>query len=94
MSKRIRYVAGPIPDSFVSLQVFSNGKGREFKTMIEPGGKTGMVVEPDGTVVDKVSGTSSHKTKIALKEALSKLGAVFEKEERVRSAKSSGTGES
>ena len=85
MSTRIRYVKAS--DGVVSMQVLkSHTTGTEYKTSISTDGKTGKVTRmSDGEVVKKVSGTSAHKTKIALKKALKELGVVFLNEKRVRS---------
>lgn len=95
MSTRIRYINGPNIGELTSLRIFSNDKGREFKARIFHGGKSGAVLDAvDDSIVDTVTGTSSHQTKIALKEALSRLGVNFGAESRVRSSKDASSSSS
>lgn len=78
--KRIRYVKTP-EGNWVSLQTISGSNG-DYKTMISADGKTGAVISADGSVVKTVTGTSAHKTKIAVKVQLESLGVVFNREKR------------
>lgn len=88
MSTRIRYAANP-DGSLECLQILKgHTSGIEYKTLISPDGRDGYVLEmPTKAVRMMVTGTSSHKTKIALKRALKALGVVFLNEKRTSKEK-------
>lgn len=66
----------------VSMQVFQGGV-MNYRPEFYPETNIGQIVEVvSNTVVSQVQATSPHKIKIKLKEELSKLGVVFEKETR------------
>jgi hypothetical protein len=83
VSTRIRYVKQP-DGSLESMQVFKkNLAPDEFKCVISADGKKGKVIDARTRETQKqVSGTSAHKTKIALKDALRVLGVPFLNERR------------
>lgn len=82
MEKRIRYIK-QADGSFTSMRVLKNSTGADLRPVISPDGKTGAVTSAvSGEILITVRGTSAHKTKIALKEALETLGVVFIPETR------------
>lgn len=81
MNKRIRYIKDG-NGGFVSKNVLKTVSGEELLSVIDPSGKTGKITTTDNRIVLVVATTSPHKTKIALKKALSGLGVNFEIEKR------------
>ncbi len=81
MSTRIRYVKNA-QGTMVAMQVFQGGV-MSYRPEFYPDTNIGQIVEVvSQRVVSQVQATSAHKIKIKLKEELSKLGVVFEKETR------------
>lgn len=97
MSTRIRYVTNP-DGTLESMQVFkAHTGGAEYKCLISTDGREGYVLtKPDNTIKIKVTASSAHKTKIALKAALKTLTVVFLNEkrqiDRSRTTEDTGTG--
>lgn len=80
--KRIRYIK-QLDGSLLSMQTLK-GSIAEYKSVVHPDGKGGEVIDATtGDVMASVSGSSSHKTKIALKKELEHLGVEFVTEGRV-----------
>lgn len=85
MEKRIRYVKRT-DGSLTSMRVLKAEDGKEYRPIISPDGRTGgIVIAGSDFPVATVRGTSAHKTKIALKRELQKLGVVFAGETRKKS---------
>ncbi len=80
---RIRYVK-QADGSLKSMQIFkSHLSPGEYYCIISADGKTGKVIDAlTHLQVDKVVGTSAHKTKIALKKTLKTLNVIFLNEKR------------
>lgn len=89
--KRIRYIK-QTDGSLLSMQTMK-GSSAELKSVVHPGGQVGEVINAaSGDVLASVTGTSPHKTKIALKAALESLGVMFIAEGRLgRGKKNSST---
>lgn len=87
MNVRIRY-SKMNDGAFVSMRVIKSNKGKEYRSYISPDGLTGSIKEATNTepLVATIKGTSSHKVKIALKNALEVLGCVFQEETRRKHA--------
>lgn len=82
MMKRIRYIKHS-DGGLSAMRVITSQTGVEYDVIIEPNGKTGHILDYiSRDVVMSVSGSSAHKTKIALKAALESLGVVFSEETR------------
>lgn len=80
--KRIRYIK-QTDGSLLSMQTMK-GSAAELKSVVHPDGKVGEVINAvTGDVMASVTGTSPHKTKIALKAALESLGVMFIAEGRL-----------
>ena len=91
--KRIRYIKG-VDGSFTSMQTMK-GSNSEYKSVIYNDKLSGCVVDAlKSQVVSKVTGTSEHKVKMALKTALEALGVTFNKETREGKANGSEASES
>lgn len=79
MSQRIRYIKATT--GYESVKMLKNAEGQELRATLSEDQLTGMVML--GTeVLATVSGTSPHKTKIAVKKALEKVGVSFNSEKR------------
>ena len=82
MMKRIRYIKNS-DGGLSAMRVITSQSGAEYDAIIDPSGKTGHVLDYiSRDVVVSVSGSSAHKTKIAIKAALESLGVVFSEETR------------
>lgn len=82
MLKRIRYVKSG-DGGLISKQVLKSVSGDELIATIGPTGRSGTIKSViNNEIKAEVTGTSPHKTKIALKKALYLLGVNFEKEKR------------
>ena len=68
------------------MQVFlSSDKQNEYLAYIMPDGKNGAIINAkNGDVLIQVSGTSHHKTKIAIKSILEDMHVSFSAETRKR----------
>jgi hypothetical protein len=93
--KRIRYESDPnLPQVKRSVQIFTLDS-KDYRVYLAAGDLEFFIREErSGDVVAKGTGRTSPKTKIAAKEALSKLGVPFDNEGRNRKGKDSGSGDS
>lgn len=82
MNQRIRYIKSAT--GYTSMKVLKSRDGTEYRPMLFDGMLSGSVLKTDGTTVTTVTGSSHHKTKIALKKALESLGVEFMPEGRTR----------
>jgi len=82
MNQRIRYIK--TNDGYKSMRVLKSRSGTEYRPVLSEDMKVGKVLTSAGELVAEVTGSSHHKTKIALKKALEKLGVEFIPEGRKR----------
>lgn len=83
MNTRIRY--SKLADgTSVSMRIITGTDGKEYRSYLLPSGKSGLIKQAihGEPVVAEVAGTSPHKVKIGLKNALEALGCTFAKETR------------
>jgi hypothetical protein len=79
--KRIRYVNNH--GRLSSVRALTDSNGEQYQTFINEDGKSGGILHlTTNTIVRTVRGTSPHKVKIAIREALQQLGVIFEAESR------------
>lgn len=82
MNQRIRYIKSA--EGYTSMRMLKARNGTEYRPFLAGDMLSGGVLDVGGTTVVAVTGTSHHKTKIAVKKALENLGVEFMPEGRVR----------
>lgn len=83
MNKRIRYIKAS-DDVMVGSKFYRNSNGQEFRVSFSAANNKSYVgnILLNDCIIKTVQGTSPHKIKIAIKNALVGLGCEFEKETR------------
>lgn len=82
MNQRIRYIK--FDGGYKSMRMLKNYHGIEYRPFLADDMLSGRIEDAQGITEVIVTGSSHHKTKIALKKALESLGVEFIPEGRAK----------